>query len=171
MCDVYNGTIDIIVQREREMGNNANFSMQSCALRHFKDYLRDGERDSRLPSICPKCLCLAPCDHSHSCRVTRCFGKCSKLYAVCRLNSMGICEYCVKKYPILYGTTSDRRSRYVEYVHDHALIGRAYDPSKHDRIIRDEILQALRWKRWFSDKKSQDCAQEFVGAQVRTRAV
>ena len=58
----------------------------------------------------------------------------------------------MEKYPILYGESSNRRSRYVEYVHDHALIGRRYDPSKHDRMIRDEILEALRWNKW---KRSQ----------------
>jgi len=167
--DLYNGSIEMIVEHEREMGNNANFSMQSCALRHFRDYLGgssvgvrsflNGSAAFHPPGMCGTCLCLPGirrvCDHSHSCVSTRCFGKCSKLYPPCRLNSVGVCEYCVKKYPILFGAPSTRRSRYVEYVHDHALIGRDYDPSKHDRLIRDEILEAVRWQKWMNSSTPQ----------------
>ena len=50
------------------------------------------------------------------------------------------------KYPLIYVCgVGRRRSRYMEYVNDHALIGREYDPTKHDRMIRAYIIEALRW--------------------------
>ena len=151
---LWNGHVDAILALERSRGNNANFSMQQCAFRHFYNYM-----ESRRPStvepftLCPRCMCgcarchAVPEKGAGSCvGVSRCFGKCSKLVSRCKLNEDGICAYCLDKYPILYARASRRRSRYLEYVHDHALIGRPYDPRKHDRMIRAYILESLRWR-------------------------
>ena len=252
---LWNGHVDAILALERSRGNNANFSMQQCAFRHFYNYM-EPHRPLRLKPFtkCPGCLCGcarchgglftlpfgakrakrakltagkgSPCEalsrgpkgtfggplakpfsevtpfQSHQSTegvlrraptdgaaqrapvtvesrplgakrplelsegppsvlwkgvtsekvwsgvcagVSRCFGKCSKLVSSCKLNDDGICAYCLEKYPILYAHASRRRSRYLEYVNDHALIGRPYDPSKHDRMIRKYILESLRW--------------------------
>lgn len=147
-CDLVNGTIARIVALEEESGNNANFSMQQCALRHFATYLATHSIDDGVSDTCPRCLWTPRCGvQDHVCTPpTLCFGKCSKLVRAESLNASGVCAYCVTKYPILYGADSERRSRYVEYVHDHALFGRPYDPKKHDPLIRDEIIKALRWQ-------------------------
>ena len=152
-CDLVNGTIARIVALEEASGNNANFSMQQCALRHFSAYLaKEGVSFQRTSDTCGQCLWTPRCGVAHVCAPpTLCFGKCSKLARAESLNASGVCAYCVNKYPILYGAESARRSRYVEYVHDHALFGRAYDPKKHDALIREEILKALRWRDQRSD--------------------
>jgi hypothetical protein len=133
------------VRLERDHGNNANFSMQQCALRHFTEYLSMAGAVSHagISDTCPLCLWTPRCDSMHVCEAPiQCFGKCCKLI---RADSGPVCTYCVLKYPILFGADSTQRSRHVEYVHDHALFGRAYDASKHDALIRREILKALRW--------------------------
>ena len=148
---LWNGHVDAILALERSRGNNANFSMQQCAFRHFYNYMephRPSASELRPFTKCPECLCARSCVRCHAgthAGVSRCFGKCSKLVSSCKLNDDGICAYCLEKYPILYAHASRRRSRYLEYVNDHALIGRPYDPTKHDRMIRKYILESLRW--------------------------
>jgi len=146
----WNGFIDLVLKLEREHGNNANFSMQQCAIRHFLLYMKPHVHETISPlQNCPRCLRTA-CDDPNGSKcvgVVRCFGKCSKLTH--SVNEYGICAYCVTKYPIQYGVdvvNSSRRRRHLEYVHDHALIGRTYDPAKHDKLIKRYILEALRWR-------------------------
>lgn len=149
MCDettdvFWNGYIELVLRLEREHGNNANFSMQQCAIRHFLQYM-EPYRYATLPvANCSRCL-RAICE-GECVGVVRCFGKCSKLTH--STNEHGICAYCMSKYPIQYGETggnSSRRRRHLEYVHDHALIGRKYDSNKHDKLIKGYVMEALRW--------------------------
>ena len=135
---LWNGHIDAVLRLERVYGNNANYSMQQCAFRHFFTYMEPHRPDELAPfTLCERCLCGCARCHVDGCPgTTRCFGKCCKLVSRCSLSEDGICAYCLEKYPILYSDESTRRSRYLEYVHDHALIGRAYEPGKHDRMIR-----------------------------------
>ena len=144
---LWNGHLDAIIDLERTYGNNANFSMQQCAFRHFLLFMEPYRPDVLLPFT--RCRdCLQP-NIPHTCLgLIRCFGKCSKLVPRVKLSESGICEYCTEKYPMIYSETSRRtrrRSRYMEYVTDHALIGREYEPLKHDRMIRAYIIEALRW--------------------------
>lgn len=164
--DIFNGFLDDMLTLERKFGNNANFSMQSCAIRHFKDFILSTHEPEWPQSIvanttCPTCLC--GCDKCHppglgTCNgVIECFGKCGKLYPTCKMIESisdpaleeGICEYCRVKYKPLYhnpieGVDLRRRLRHIEYVNDNALIGRS-SSAKYNALIKMEILKNARW--------------------------
>ena len=162
--DFFNGHLDDILQLERKYDNNANYSMQNCAISHFKDFIlsrnkQDWIKQIRKKQYCPTCLC--GCDVCHKdgiCGgVTECFGKCNKLYSRCRLEESkaipnveeGVCVYCLRKYSPLFQVPTDsndakRRARYIEYMNDHALVGRSAS-AKYGKLIRSEILKNVRW--------------------------
>lgn len=164
--DIFNGFLDDALTLERKHGNNANFSMQSCAIRHFKDFILGNHPPEWIQSVgtntaCPTCLCGCTQCHppgSDSCNgVIECFGKCGKLYPTCKmLKSLhdpsieeGICEYCCVKYSPLYQKPTTnlarrRRLRHMEYVNDNALVGRSAS-EKYKALIKMEILKNARW--------------------------
>ena len=163
--DVFNGHLDDVLALERKHGNNANYSMQSCAIRHFKDFILMRRPPSWSTDVegtnerCATCLCGCPVCHPRpgECRgVVECFGKCGKLYSTCRMRCENmcdaeddICRYCVLKYSPLFDITRDevakkRRARHVEYVNDHALVGRT-NSVKYPELLRREIRKNCRW--------------------------
>jgi len=160
---LFDGHLDQILDVEEKHGNNANFSMQSCAIRHFKDFVLSLHEPEWIQSIepttlCPNCLC--GCDICHEqtngCGVVECFGKCGKLYAICRMreeqsddHEPGVCRYCTTKYFPLFSITHDdaskkKKARHIEYVNDHALVGRGIS-DKFERLLSREILKNARW--------------------------
>lgn len=160
---LFDGHLDQVLELEHKHGNNANFSMQSCAIRHFKAFVLSRHEPEWIQSIVPTTICgncLCGCDICHDqpvgCGVVECFGKCGKLYAICRMraehsthNEPGVCKYCVDKYFPLFSTPHDRvskkkKARHIEYVNDHALVGRSIS-DKFARVVSREILKNSRW--------------------------
>ena len=159
--DFFNGHLDDILKLERTVGNNANYSMQSCAISHFKDWLLERRPELKTHPVphgyCSECLC--GCEYCHSggvCDgVIECFGKCNKLYSKCRMKKVrsdveeGICQYCLDKYEPIYNIPRDyekakKRSRHLEYMNDHALVGRSTS-AKYDTLVKNEIQKNVRW--------------------------
>ena len=161
--DVFNGHLDDILALERKYDNNANYSMQSCAIRHFKSFIVERNGKEWLETISPntRCKhCLCGCEVCHAdgkcAGVVECFGKCGKLYSYCRMlcehsedTEEGVCMYCVLKYSPLFdiptnSTEEKRRARHIEYVNDHALVGRV-KAKKYPQLLQREIMKNVRW--------------------------
>ena len=161
---LFDGHLDQILDVEEKHGNNANFSMQSCAIRHFKDFVLSLHEPEWIQSIepttlCPNCLC--GCDICHEqtngCGVVECFGKCGKTIRDLSHERRAIRRSRTRRLPLLHyevlslyfpsltmTPAKKKKARHIEYVNDHALVGRGIS-DKFERLLSREILKNARW--------------------------